>query len=556
MKYFGTLYICIVSTALCCIAGCTVQPNWQIAQQSINAKDLERHVLALASDEFEGRKPFTEGEQKTVVYIKSAFQKMGLKGANNGSYFQDVPLVEITGSPSPFMRIETKRGALGFAYLDEYIASTQRIVEKVEIINSELVFAGYGIVAPEYGWNDYKGLNAEEKTVLVLVNDPGFATQDDRLFRGNAMTYYGRWTYKYEEAARQGATGVIVIHETAAAGYPWEVLRNGAEGADLVLKTEDDNMSRCALEGWMTEEAVRRLFKGMDRDFDKLAESATRSDFEPVPLEVDVSLGIVNRLRFDTSKNVMAIIPGIDCPDECIVYTAHWDHLGIGPVIDGDSIYNGAADNALPVACMLETAKAFSKLARRPSRSILFIAVTAEEAGLLGSDYYVKNPIFPLRKTIANLNYELFIPMGRMKDVTIYGYGQSELDEYVRAAAEEQGRYVVPEPNPERGMYFRTDHFSFAKAGVPSLFVKGWSEHAEYGKEWTSETVRDFWANHYHRPSDEYDPQTADLAGIVDDAKLFFRIGLMLSKEDVFPEWREESEFKAIRDKAISETVE
>ncbi len=551
MKYLSTLYIRIVPIALCCIAGCTVQPNWQVAQQSINAKDLERHVLALASDEFEGRKPFTEGERKTIEYIRSEFEKMGFEGANNGSYFQDVPLVEITGMPSPFMRIETRYGTLDLAYLDEYIASTQRIVDRVAIINSELVFAGYGIVAPEYGWNDYKGLDAENKTVIVLVNDPGFATQDERLFKGNTMTYYGRWTYKYEEAARQGATGVIVVHETAAAGYPWEVLRNGAAGANLVLQAEDGNMSRCALEGWITQDAARRLFKGTGRNFDRLAESATQAGFEPVPLEADISLGIVNRLRFDTSKNVMAVLPGIDCADECIVYTAHWDHLGIGPVFDGDSIYNGAADNALPVACMLETAKAFSKLAKRPSRSILFIAVTAEETGLLGSDYYVKNPIFPLTKTIANLNYELFIPMGRMKDVTIFGHGQSELDDYVEAAAKEQGRYVVPEPNPERGMYFRTDHFSFAKAGVPSLFVKGWSDHAEHGKEWTSETVREFWANHYHRPSDEYDPETADLAGIVDDAKLFFRIGLRLGAEGVHPEWREGSEFKLIRKKAM-----
>jgi Zn-dependent M28 family amino/carboxypeptidase len=366
------------------------------------------------------------------------------------------------------------------------------------------------------------------------------------------MTFYGRWTYKYEEAARQGAAGVLVIHETAAAGYPWSVLRNSATGADLVLQADDDNKSLCALEGWITQDAARDLFTFAGRDFDDLTESASRSGFEPVALGATISLAIHNTLRFDNSKNVMTLLPGTQRPEECIVYTAHWDHLGIGPPVDGDSIYNGAADNALPVACMLETAKAFSRLEQPPARSILFIAVTAEEQGLLGSSYYVDHPLFPLEKTVANLNYELFVPLGRMKDVTIYGYGQSELDDYVAAAAREQDRYVTPEPFPENGMYFRTDHFPFARAGVPALFVKGWSDHTTHGREWTIEKIRDFWANHYHRPSDEYDPETADLAGIVEDAKLFFKIGYRLAMEETFPEWREGSEFKAIREETMA----
>ncbi|MCK5406704.1 MAG: M20/M25/M40 family metallo-hydrolase, partial [Candidatus Krumholzibacteria bacterium] len=327
---------------------------------------------------------------------------------------------------------------------------------------------------------------------------------------------------------------------------------NGAAGADLVLQSEDNNMSRCALEGWVTRSSAREVFQLAGMDFDTQAESAARPGFEPVNLGIEITLSIKNKLKYDTSKNVMAVLPGSDLRDECIVYTAHWDHLGIGPVVDGDSIYNGAADNALPIACMLETAKAFTKLEKTPRRSVLFLAVTAEETGLLGSAYYVAHPVIPLTKTAANLNYELFLPLGQMEDVTVYGFGQSELDDYVAAAAKEQGRYLAPELFPENGMYFRTDHFSFAKAGVPALFVKGWSDHAEHGKKWTSQKVQEYWSSHYHRPSDEYDPHSADLSGIVEDAKLFFKIGMKLSMEETFPQWRDGSEFKAIRDKALS----
>jgi len=542
--------ICLLLTLAA--AGCGGRDNADEAENAINAGALERHAMTLSSDEFQGRKPFSAGETKTVEYLADEFRKMGLTGASDGSYFQEVPLVEIAGSPSPYMIVSAGSRALQLARGEEFIASTTRIVESIVIDKSPLVFAGYGIVAPEYEWNDYAGFDATGKTVVVLVNDPGFATQNESLFRGNAMTYYGRWTYKYEEAARQGAEGVIVIHETSAAGYPWTVLQNGAAGADLVLQPEDNNMSRCALEGWITTAAANMVFKAAGKDFEELLRSAARRGFEAVPLGMAVGVTIENRLRFDTSRNVVAVLPGADRADECIVYTSHWDHLGIGPAVDGDSIYNGAADNALPVACMLETARAFSLLDPPPSRSVLFIAVTAEETGLLGSEYYVANPLFPLAKTVANLNYELFLPLGRMKDVTIYGYGQSELDEYVARAAGEQGRYVMPEPSPENGMYFRTDHFSFAKRGVPAMFAKGWSDQAIHGKQWTAAQIQRYWAGHYHRPSDEYDPETADLEGIVEDAKLFFKIGHALATGDDYPRWREGSEFRKIRAKSTN----
>jgi Zn-dependent M28 family amino/carboxypeptidase len=542
--------ICLLLTLAA--AGCGGRDNADEAENAINAGALERHAMTLSSDEFQGRKPFSAGETKTVEYLADEFRKMGLTGASDGSYFQEVPLVEIAGSPSPYMIVSAGSRALQLARGEEFIASTTRIVESIVIDKSPLVFAGYGIVAPEYEWNDYAGFDATGKTVVVLVNDPGFATQNESLFRGNAMTYYGRWTYKYEEAARQGAEGVIVIHETSAAGYPWTVLRNGAAGADLVLQSEDNNMSRCALEGWITTAAADMVFKAAGKDFEELSRSAARRGFEAVPLGMAVGVTIENRLRFDTSRNVVAVLPGADRADECIVYTSHWDHLGIGPAVDGDSIYNGAADNALPLACMLETARAFSLLDPPPSRSVLFVVVTAEETGLLGSEYYVANPLFPLAKTVANLNYELFLPLGRMKDVTIYGYGQSELDEYVARAAGEQGRYVMPEPSPENGMYFRTDHFSFAKRGVPAMFAKGWSDQAIHGKQWTAAQIQRYWAGRYHRPTDEYDPETADLEGIVEDAKLFFKIGHALATGDDYPRWREGSEFRKIRAKSTN----
>ncbi len=533
-------------------AGCGgPDSDFKNAQSTVNESDLERHVRTLSSDEFEGRRPFTAGEQKTIEYIASEFERLGLEGPLNGRYFQDVPLVEITASVPEAIAVATPAGRIDLEFPVDVIASSPRVVERIDIHESELVFAGYGVVAPEYNWNDYAGLNVRGKTVLVLVNDPGYATGDESLFNGKAMTYYGRWTYKYEEAARQGAEGVIVVHETGAAGYPWTVLQNGAAGPNLVLQTEDKNQLRCALEGWITSDAARKICAAAGMDFNALAASASQRGFEPVSIGARISVSITQRLRFDVSRNVMGMLRGSQRPDECVVFTSHWDHFGLGPAVDGDSIYNGAADNALPLSCMLETARAFSRLRHGPERSVLFIAVTAEEAGLLGSEYYVTHPLFPMTKTVAALNYELFLPLGRMKDVTVYGYGKSELDDYVAAAASAQGRYVIPDPSPENGMYYRTDHFSFAKAGVPSLFVKGWSESAAHGREWTRERIEDYWAQRYHTPNDEYDPETADLAGVIDDARLFFRIGYDLANGGDYPEWREGSEFKQVRDASM-----
>lgn len=520
------------------------------AENSINATDLEKHVIKLSSDEFQGRKPFTIGEDKTTQYIANEFKKMGIEGGFDGNYFQDVPSVELNYNPDKSIIINTKNGELKLDNTKDYIAKTPHIKDSVEIKNAEIVFVGFGIVAPEYGWDDYKNIDAKDKIVLVLVNDPGYATQNKELFKGNAMTYYGRWSYKYEEAARQGAKGVLVIHSNKPAGYGWEVLTN-TSASGISIQTKDGNAQKCALEGWITDIASKKLFEKSGLDFDTLSKKAEAKYFKALSLNCNLNLTIKTQLKFANSKNVVGVIKSTIRPDECIVYSAHWDHFGIGPVQNGDSIYNGAVDNGTALGAMLETAKAFSKLKIKPERSIVFIAVTAEETGMIGSKYYAQNGLFPPEKTIANLNYELLLPIGKMKDVTITGFGQSELDSYVEQAAKEQDRYIADEPFPENGMYFRSDHFSFAQTGIPSLFIKGWQDSRKHGKEWAKEQINNYWANKYHKPTDEYNPNKDDLSGCVEDAKLFFKIGYKLANETTYPKWNENSEFKAIREKSM-----
>lgn len=542
--------LCFIASIL--LVTCSTQENKAVqqAENSINTIDMTTHVRILASDDFQGRKPFTEGETKTIEYLAQEYEKIGLKAPYNGdSYFQQVPMVEIGYQPSESINLKTAKGNLELNHIKDYLAETPHIVEEVNIDNAEIVFAGYGIVAPEYNWDDYAHIDVKDKIVLVLVNDPGFGTQDPNLFNGNAMTYYGRWVYKYEEAARQGAKGIWVVHSTKPAGYPWGSLSN-TSGSNLYLLSENNNADQCALTGWITEEACTKIFKYNNFDFNKIKEEAASNAFKAFSLNTQLNLTIKNRLKYDISNNVVGIIEGKERNDECIVYTAHWDHFGIGPAQDGDSIYNGAADNALAVACMLETAKAFAE-APQPQRTVVFVSVTAEETGMLGSNYYANNGLFAPNKTVANLNYELPLPIGRMKDVTITGFGQSELDEYVERFAKEQDRYIAPESSPENGMYYRSDHFSSAKMGIPSLFIKGWQDSREHGKAWAKQKVDEYWATAYHKPADEFDEATADLSGNVEDAKLFFKIGWQLANEDRFPEWSDSSEFKAIREESM-----
>ncbi|WP_347922365.1 M28 family metallopeptidase [Pontimicrobium sp. SW4] len=505
---------------------------------------ISNHIKRLASDEFLGRKPFTEGEVKTINYLKDEFEKLGLLPGNGDSFFQNVPMVEITGTPSENMVISGDNGNFNLESLKDFVATTNKVVTDVGLENSELVFAGYGVVAPEYDWNDYEGIDWKGKTAVVLINDPGFKSGDSTLFKGNEMTYYGRWTYKYEEAAKQGADGLIIIHDTEPASYGWNVVESGWSGARLIIESD---LPQLNVESWISGESANKMFgissmKG--QDYKTLARN---KDFKPVPLGLNVSVSISNSIKKDVSKNVVAMIPGTDRKDEVIIYSGHWDHFGVGKAIEGDSIYNGAVDNASGTAGLLAIAEAFKK-DNPTKRSIAFIAVTAEEQGLLGSAFYAENPIFDPKKTVANINIDALDSPGKMKDLTITGYGQSEMDEYAKEAATKQGRYIIPDPEAEKGYFFRSDHFNFAKIGIPALYASGAYEGFDKSIE-EIKAYNDFYRiNKYHQPSDEYDPEITELSGIQLDLQLFFNVGLQLANEDYFPKWYDGSEFKAARE--------
>ena len=517
------------------------------ALASIAAEDLAADTQTLSSDEFEGRAPASKGEEKTVAFLEKEFQKLGLKPGNGESFFQEIPMVVITADPSARLEVKDGRKSISFVYSDEFVAATMRVMEEVSLADSEMVFAGYGIVAPEYNWNDYEGLDARGKTVVVLVNDPGFATKDPALFSGRTMTYYGRWTYKYEEAARQGAAALFIVHETEPAAYPWGVVQNGWTGPQFNLVSEDNNMSRCAVEGWLQLEVARQIFKNAGLDFDEIKIAAAKRGFKPIPLGLKASLTLHNTVRNVTSKNVVALLPGSKRPDEYIIYMAHWDHFGVNPALEGDQIFNGALDNATGTAALIELAEAFQTLKRPPHRSLIFLSVTGEEQGLLGSEYYATHPTFPTAKTAAVINMDALNIYGRMKDITVVGYGLSELDGYIEAAAKEEGRTVNPDPTPEKGSYFRSDHFPFAKQGIPAVYPSGGVDHVEHGREWTLALKEKYTAENYHKPSDEFDPNW-DLSGAIDDLRLLFKVGYRLAMESTFPNWKEGTDYKAKRD--------
>ncbi len=526
----------------------------------VDADKVLEHIKVLSSDEYAGRLPGTEGENLTVAYLTDQFKQIGLAPGNtDGTYVQEVPLVGITAAPAPMV---LRKGArrLTLKFRDDFVASTRRVAETASLDNSELVFVGYGVVAPEYNWDDYKGLDVKGKTLLMLVNDPPVpdpsnpSELDPKTFGGRAMTYYGRWTYKFDIAAEKGAAGAIIIHETGPAGYAFNVVQSSWTGEQQGLVTPDKNMSRAAVESWVSLPKARDLLRMAGEDFDTLKAQAATRDFKPVPLGVTASITLHNTLRTMTSRNVMAKLEGGDpaLTDEYVIYTAHWDHLGVGDPVNGDRIYNGAIDNASGVGGMLEIARAFTKLPQPPKRSILFMAVTAEEQGLLGSEYYTVQPIYPLTKTLAEINMDELNVHGKSRDIPIVGLGNSELDDYVKAAAAEQGRVVVGDAEPEKGYYYRSDHFNFAKKGVPALnpdfartsqFV---GKPPEYGKQ----VIENYTAHDYHAPSDQVKPDW-DLSGAQQDLEVFFAVGYRVAQADRFPEWAPTSEFKAIREEML-----
>ncbi|TRZ42429.1 peptidase M28 [Robertkochia solimangrovi] len=536
-KYFSVLMIAAI------LSSCNDSKKAGLKPVEVDQSTIGLQIERLASDEFLGRKPFTEGETITVNYLKDEFEKLGLVPGNGESYFQEVPMVEITGIPSENMVISGENGNINLKVLTDFVATTNKPDTSVSLQNSELVFAGYGIVAPEYGWNDYEGIEWKGKTAVVLINDPGFKSGDSTLFKGNEMTYYGRWTYKYEEAARQGADGLIIIHDTEPAAYGWNVIESGWSGARLTIESD---MPLLNVESWISGESAEKMFDVSSMKGQDYKALARNKDFKPIPLELNVSVGITNTIKRDVSKNVVAMIPGTERKDEYIIYSAHWDHFGVGKAIEGDSIYNGAVDNASGTASLLAIAEAFKK-SEPTERSIVFIAVTGEEQGLLGSAYYAEHPIFSPEKTVANINMDAIDSPGRMKDLTITGYGHSEMDEYAKEAAEKQGRYVIPDPEAEKGYFFRSDHFNFAKIGIPALYAAGSYEGFDHSIEEIKAYNDNYRMHKYHQPSDEYDPATTKLSGIQADLQLLFEVGLKLSNEDYFPKWYEGSEFKAAR---------
>ncbi|WP_184544155.1 M28 family metallopeptidase [Mucilaginibacter sp. FT3.2] len=532
------------------LAGCQQNKKAEESAKAITPEEIKEKIAVLAADSLTGRKPFTAGENKATAYISSEFKKAGLEPGNNGSYLQDVPMVEITSTAAGKMDIDGGKTPLSLAATTDFVAFSRREVDSVQLKNSPMVFVGYGVVAPEYHWNDYAGLDVKGKTVVVLVSDPGFKSGRKDLFKGDTMTYYGRWTYKFEEAARQGAAGVIIVHQTEPASYGWSVVSNSNSGAKLYLTQKDKHMNRCKVEGWITEVAAKKLMAdaGITGDIRAIARD---KNFKAIPLNRSVSLALNNKLKYSTSHNVVGILKGTTAPQEYILYTAHWDHLGIGkPDAKGDSIYNGAVDNADGVASIIGIANAFAKAKDKPKRSIVFLAVTAEEQGLLGSEYYATHPIYPLNKTVANLNMDAIGDYGETKDIAITGKGQNDLEDYVEDIAKQDGLTTVGDRMPGSGSYYRSDHFNFAKLGVPALDINTGSISKTHGGTYGADKQKEYGETRYHQQADNYSADM-DATGMVQIADIMFRIGTKLSNETTFPGWKPKSEFKAVRDKAM-----
>jgi len=514
----------------------------------IDPERYGQHVATLASDEFEGRAPGTRGERLTVNYLVAEFAALGLKPGYGDSYLQPVPMVEMTNEERSPLTLQREDERWEMTFPDEMITWSRRGGgDRHAIEESELVFVGYGAVAPEYDWNDYAGLDVAGKTVVILVNDPGFATGDDELFNGRAMTYYGRWTYKYEEAARQGAAGALIVHDTEPASYPWEVVTNSWSQAQFELGDTGEE-PLMAIEGWITLAGAQELFARSGQDFDALMNQASAPGFEPVPLQTVVSASVRQSVREGVSYNVLAAIPGKERPDEAVIYLAHWDHLGRNLAIPGSAgIYNGAIDNASGTAGLLEIARLY-QAAGAPDRTVLFLAVTLEEYGLLGSRHYANHPVFPPARTVAGINMDALSLIGPTHDVVVVGHGSSELEDILHRAVADQGRRMVPEPSPEAGFYYRSDHFNFARAGIPALYAKGGVEHRERGREYGLAQERDYRDRRYHKPADEFDPDW-DLRGVAEDLALLYVVGRYLADGESWPNWYPGNEFRAIRDR-------
>jgi Zn-dependent M28 family amino/carboxypeptidase len=524
----------------------------------IDAAALLAHTRALSSNEFEGRAPGTKGEERTVAYIADQFRSYGLEpAAADGSYFQQVPLVGITPDPRTELVVTGSPSVSGpslrLAYRDDVVAWSKRMADRVALDRSELVFVGYGVQAPEFKWDDYKGTDLKGKTLVFLIGDPPVpdpadpARLDPRVFGGKAMTYYGRWTYKFEMAEKMGAAGALIIHETAPAGYPFSVVQVKT-GEQFDIARHDRNMSRAAIEGWLSLDAADRLLSRAGTSLDALKKAALGRGFRPVPLGLFASMTLKNTVRSIDSRNVLAKLPGGDAVsrNEYVLYTAHWDAFGLGRPLGGDPVYHGAVDNAVAVAGLLEVARAYARLPAKPHRTIVFLAVTAEEQLMLGSEYYAANPVYPLAKTLAVVNLEMLNVHGRTRDLTVVGLGTSDLDDIARQVASQQGRRLKPDPEPERGMYYRSDHFSFARRGVPAFEPDHGDEFIGKPAGYGLQVRKDFFDNAYHKPTDTVRPDW-DLSGGVEDLQLYWMVGYLVAQGEKYPQWKPGAEFGAPR---------
>lgn len=520
-----------------------------VSGPEISGEDFAEHVRMLASDEFAGRAPGTVGEQKTVAYLEDQFKRLGLKPGNGDSYRQTVPMVASKVATDTKLTLHFADGDETLSFGDQMVLGSSAGQPEIKIERSELVFVGYGVNAPEADWNDYS-VDVKGKTVVLLVNDPGFHVGDESLFQGRRMTYYGRWSYKFEEAARQGAAAALIIHDDAGAGYGWDVVQNSWSGEQYDLPYNEGDAPRLPAQGWLTGAEADKLFSRVGQSLSELRKAANQRGFKPVALNVSASSVLNSTIHHASSDNVMALLPGSERPEELIVYMGHWDHLGTNPDLQGDQIFNGAIDNATGIAGILEIAERFVTQDQPPKRSVLFLAVTLEESGLLGSKFYAANPIYPLDHTVAAINLDAMHLPGPTRDLVVIGLGNSELEDILKPIAEKQGRSLRPEAGLEKGFYYRSDHFSFAKAGVPALYAKSGIDHVEKGQEYGEAWGAQYTAERYHKPADEFDPNW-ELGGVVQDLNALYWVGQRLADGDNWPNWYPGNEFRALRDAAM-----
>ena len=539
--------------------GCARRPSLpDAALNSFSGDRMLADIRTLSSDEFQGRGPGSKGEELTIQYLQNQFRSAGLEPGNrDGTYLQAVRLVGITVDPLMALSFAGHGHALSPKFQTDFVAWTKRVVD-TSAVDADMIFVGYGVQAPEFNWDDFKGVDVRGKVLVVLINDPPVPDSqnpsqlDPKTFGGKAMTYYGRWTYKFEKAAELGAAGCLIVHQTDRAGYPWEVVRDSWSAEQFDLESPDKNIKRLALEGWISQETAGKLFRTAGLDLAKLTASAATRDFRPVHLGLRTKITIHNKLRTIDSHNVVARLTGSDAKlkDSYVIYTAHWDHFGVGPEVNGDRIYHGAVDNASGCAALVGIARAYKQLKTPPRRSILFLSVTAEEQGLLGSRYYAEHPLYPLARTAMNINMDGMNVHGRTRDIVMIGMGNSTVDELVADAAREQGRTVKPDPEPEQGHFYRSDHFSFSKEGVPAFDPDQGIDFLGKPESWGLEQRRKYTAENYHKPSDKIQSDW-DMSGAVQDAQLYLLVGYRVANSEVMPEWKPGAEFKAKRDAAL-----